>query len=305
MSARRLLASMIAVGVLVLVAGCGGSDTPPQPPRQRVVVAELNTSDSEVAGELYRRLLDQAGYATSVRKIGARELYVEPLATGTVQVVADYASSAAAALADSSGAGDGDAGSPDEQTALATLSRLAGEHGISVLRPTRAEVGTQYVVTADLARRWGLRTLSDLAAARNPVSLAAAPDCLPSRDCTQGLEQTYGIRLDRVTPLEGDTLTALRGGSVQVAQVTSTDPALDSPDLVALVDDKSLVNAENLVPMATTSWLRRQARARTAMNRLAAVLTTADLRAMVTRVAQDGQPTGDVVQEYLTQKGLV
>jgi osmoprotectant transport system substrate-binding protein len=297
MSAARPLVALVLT--CAALSGCGGGEDPPVTPKQRVVLVELNTSDSQVAGELYRRLLDQAGYATSVDKASARENYLPRLIDGDVQVVADYVSSAASALA------GGPSGSSDATVALATLARMAGHEGITVLRATEAEVGTQYVVTSALARTEGLRTLSDLGANRRPVSLATAPDCLPSRECTRGLEQVYGIRLDRVTPLEGDTLTALRGGAVQLAQVTSTDPALDSRDLVALEDDKGLLDAENLVPMANTAWLDRHPTARTAMDRLAGVLTTADLRALVTAVARDGRPAGEVVQEYLTREKLL
>ena len=287
----------LLVAGLVALAGCGGAGDAPAPSAKRVVLAELDTTDSEVVGELYRRLLDQAGFTTRVREFGARELYLDPLAKGGVQVAADYASSTVDAL--------GGTGSPNPATALAALTALARDRGVTVLRPTRAEVGTRFVVTADLARSRGLRTLGDLGRSGKAVSMATAPDCQPVRSCTAGLEETYGIALDRVAPLDGDTLAALRGGTVQLAQVTSTDPALDSPDLVVLQDDRRLATDETLVPMVNTTWLRTHPRAREAVERLAPVLTTTDLRRMVNLVARDGRPVGEVVQEYLTQQGLV
>ena len=300
-------AALAAMALATLLGGgltaCGGEEPAPDGPR--AVLVGLNATDSEVLVELHRRLLDQAGFTTRVREVKARELYVAPLAKGTAQVAVDYLSSAAEALhRRAEGQDAAPVGSPVEETALATLTDLARDQGLTVLRPARAEGSTQYAVTPELARSLRLASLSDLGRSGRSFSLGAFPDCVASKDCATGLERTYGITLDRVEPLEGVATEALAAGEVQVVQVASTDPALDSGALVALRDDRSLLYAENVVPLVNTAWLADHEDAREALEKLAAVLTTEDLRAMVGRVA-DGDEVGTVAQDYLTEQDLL
>ena len=102
-----------------------------------------------------------------------------------------------------------------------------------------------------------------------------------------------------------DTLDALRRGQVQLAQVTSTDGSLAGLGLVVLRDDKSWQRAENLVPLANTAWLERNPRARPVLDRLATVLTTADLARLNGQVDVSGRSPREVAQAYLKSKGLL
>ena len=122
--------------------------------------------------------------------------------------------------------------------------------------------------------------LSDLGRLRQPVALAASPDCAERPDCAEGLENVYGVKLSKVEPLGSgtpDTKAALVRGQVQLAQVATTDAQVGT-DLVLLADDRHMLDAANVVPLVNSAWLSHHRRARAALDRLADVLTTEDLR---------------------------
>ena len=92
-------------------------------------------------------------------------------------------------------------------------------------------------------------------------------------------------------------------GQAQLAQVATTDAQIGT-DLVLLDDDKHMLNAENLVPLVNTRWLKGHERARSALDRLAGVLTTDDLRTMTAHVNTGHESARTVARAYLRAKGL-
>ena len=304
----RLLPLLVALPIL-LTAACGGEDTSTPARAQTVTVVGQNSTEADVVSELYRQLLDQAGFRTKVRSIGARDLYLDPLEKGEVQVAADTLSAVAEAV---NRRANGESAPVVASTRVATvldrLTVLGRDVGITPLRPARAEVATAYAVTRQYAARHRLRTLSDLGRLGRPVTLAAASDCSERQDCADGLENVYGVELARIEPLgQGtpDTKTALARGQVQLAQVATTDADLDAEGLVILEDDRSVQLAENLLPLVNTEWLAEHAEARAALDRLAGVLTTEDLRALDVEVNQGRKKPAAAAEDYLRRQGLL
>ena len=72
-----------------------------------------------------------------------------------------------------------------------------------------------------------------------------------------------------------------------------------------LDDDKNWQNAENLVPVVNSEWLKKNDKAAKALNKLSAVLTTEDLD----HADREGRPRArgpvDVAKAYLKDKGLI
>ncbi len=304
MRARPLLLLLL---LLLVATACGSSGPDRTAAGPRVVVVGQSFTEADVVSELYRALLDEAGFTTTVRSIGDRDLYLDPLEKGKVQVAGDYLSATTEALNHRAG---GDAAvpvsSPDVAVTLRQLGRLGGQVGLTPLTPSRAEVKTGYAVTRDFASQHGLRTLSDLGRQGLPVSLAAGPDCAERPDCAAGLENVYGIKLVKVEPLgsgTAETKSALLRGKVQLGQVGTTDAQIDH-DLVLLEDDRRLQNAENVVPLVNKAWLADHEQARSALDRLAKVLTTADLRTMTALVNSGQESARQAARDYLRRKQL-
>ena len=87
--------------------------------------------------------------------------------------------------------------------------------------------------------------------------------------------------------------------------MSSTDGTLAKAGLVVLHDDKAWQNAENVVPVVNSAWLKTHPKAADALNQLAGVLTTADLPALNAQVDGQQLEANEVAQDYLKDKGLL
>ncbi|HET9501307.1 MAG TPA: ABC transporter substrate-binding protein [Marmoricola sp.] len=299
----RLLAALLAVPLL-LTASCGfggGGD--------KVTIVGQKFPEADVMTQLYKALLDDAGYETSVKTLGARDVYLQPLIDGDVQVSADYLSSMTEALNRKANGDDAEkVASSDPKATLAALEKLADKYGLTPLDPAKAEDANAYAVTSEFAQQHDLTTLTDLGKSGVPVKLGANSDCPDRQDCQLGLEKVYGINIVGFQPTGFDsqaTIQDLVKGRTQLGQVGTTSPNVEANDLVILEDDQQLQNAENLIPIVNSDWLKDNQKAADALNELAGVLTTDDLQAMLGKVVNERQKPEKVAQDYLKDKGLI
>ena len=308
---RRLALAMV-VPLALLAAGCGSSDDEPKGTDKdlgSVTIVGQKFPEADIMAELYKGLLDKAGFKASVKALGGRDLYLEPLQKGDVQISTDYLSSMTEALNRKANGDDAKiVASHDTDATLAELNELANKYGMTPLKPAAAQDANAFAVTKQYADDNNLKSLSDLAALGKEIKLGAAPDCDKRPDCKVGLEGTYGLKISSVVPTgfgSDETKADLKSGATQLGQVGTSDATLDKDGLVLLEDDKGLQNAENLVPIANSAWLADHQEAVAALNALADVLTTEDLAGMIAQVSIGREKAADVAQAYLKDKGLI
>ena len=306
---KKLLTILVAP---LLLAGCGPGASPDSgssSDSSGVVIVGQKFTEADVMSQLYKQLLEDAGFEASVKNLGARDVYLQPLIDGDVQVSTDYLASMTEALNRKANGDDAPkVASPDADATLAELEKLASEYGLTALKPAEAQDANAFAVTKDFAAKHSLKTLSDLGEAGVPVKLGAASDCPQRPDCKLGLEQTYKIEITAVEPTgfgSEATKKDLAEGRTQLGLVGETDASLDDLGLVILEDDQDLQNAENLLPIVNSAWLADHEEARDALEKLSHVLTTEDLTGLIGKVLEERQKPEDVAKEYLQEKGLV
>jgi len=309
---RRLAIAMV-VPLALLAAGCGSNSDDDKTSTSKnlgsVTIVGQKFPEADIMAELYKGLLDHAGFKASIKALGGRDLYLDPLQKGDVQISTDYLSSMTEALNRKANGDDAKVvASHDAAATLQELNELANKYGMTPLKPAQAQDANAFAVTKKYADENNLKTLSDLAALGKPVKLGAAPDCDKRPDCKIGLEKTYGLDISSVVPTgfgTDETKADLKSGATQLGQVGTSDGTLAQAGLVLLEDDKGLQNAENLVPIANAAWLADHQEAVPALNALADVLTTDDLAAMIAQVSVGREKAADVAAAYLKAKGLV
>jgi osmoprotectant transport system substrate-binding protein len=272
-----------------------------------LTVADAGFTESKILAEMYAAVLEKAGYKIDRTSVQQTELAQSSLEKGTVDAMPQYVATYADLLNSKvHGPDAASVSSPDLQKSLAALRPLATGLGLTVLDPADAVDQNAFAVSKSFATQHNLKTLSDLGASGQTVKIAAGPECESRPFCQPGLEKTYGIKISEIVKTGVDTpqtKAAVKDGTAQLGLVLTTDATVSDYDLVVLTDDKKLQNADNLVPIVTTKSLTPQISA--ALNKLAPVLTTADLADLNKKVDAQREKPADVAKEYLKGKGLL
>ncbi|ARI56256.1 MULTISPECIES: ABC transporter substrate-binding protein [Streptomyces] len=312
--ARRAVAGLVVLTATATACATGpslenqGEVTAPPGDSRELTIGSAGFTESDLLAQLYALLLERAGYAADILSVTNREIYEPALESGQIDVVPEYAATFADWLnAKANGADATPVGSPDLAATMKALRALAAPRGLTVLDPGRAVDQNAFAVAASYARKHGLRTLSDLGAAKLPVRLAAGDECVQRPYCAPGLRKTYGIDIVAVDPKGVGTTPAkqaVQNGQDQMVLTTTTDATLDRFGLVLLADDKKLQNADYVVPVVNRARAGSD-RVRDALGRLNTVLTTADLASMNQQVDSWRRLPEDVARNYLESKKLI
>jgi osmoprotectant transport system substrate-binding protein len=308
----RLLVPFAAAALLA--AGCssgGGAEDEPATTAAAsgsVTVGGPNFTEGLILTEMYRLLLTDAGYDVTVQTVDNREVYEPALERGEIDVVPEYLATMTEFLNRKVNGPEATAvATADPQATLAALNDLGEQVGLAALEPAQAANQNAFVVTEAFAGENGLTTLSDLAALGQPVVLAATEECPQRPFCQVGLEEVYGLVIERVDPLgfgSPQTKQAVADGTATLGLTGTTDGTLAAFGLVVLDDDQGLQLADNLVPVVTAD-LADEADLVDALDALAPVLTTQDLAALNAQVDEERQKPEDVARAYLEEKGLI
>ncbi len=301
MRRRRLI---MVLSFVVLAAACSSGPAPKTTALDddAITVASFNFPESELLAELYGGALRSAGFHVEFAlSLGTREQVEPALQKGLVELVPEYSGSALDFVA---GVGSS---SSDVRATHAALASAMAARGVTVLDPAPAQDENGFAVTAATAKRYGLRTLSDLAPVASELVFGGPPECAQRQLCLLGLRSVYGLTFKAFVPLdEGGPLTvaALRQGKVKVALMFTSDGQIESAGLVLLKDDRHLQPAENVTPLVRTEVISRFGpRVADALNQVSAALTTEELRSLNADVSGGGSPQA-VAADWLAAHGL-
>jgi osmoprotectant transport system substrate-binding protein len=310
---KKILATVLFTG---LVAACGASGSSSEPdvvststssasaptalPAEpgKVTIGSANFPEAELLADVYAGALEARGVEVTVHaNIGERPAYVAALRDGSIGAIPEYSGAFLSYLDPSTTA-------KSSSEVYAQLRTKAAGQGLTVTNYAPAQDVDTITVTRATAEKYGLQRIDDLQPVAAKLSLGAPAPLRTVPYGLPGLKKLYGIAFQRFVPLSASgsiTQTALLNGTVDAADIFSTDPAIAKNDLVSLADTKQLFAAENVVPVFRNDVLTGPMAA--AANAVSAKLDTATLRDLVGKVNAGTAPR-KVADEWLTSVGL-
>lgn len=304
---RTLLALVLPLALLG--AACGSDDDGGSSPTTGEAVsgstirfAPQDFAESKTLTEVYAQYLQAKGFDVEVQPAsGFRDQVYPGLGDDSLDIIIDYTGSATRFLDPAA------TPSADADATYAALTDVLAAEDLVAYDYSPAEDANALVALKSWADDNGVTNISDLADVDGLV-LGAAEDCRERADCLLGYESVYGLDFSDFKALTyGPPLTeALSAGEVQVAQYQTTAPQLASGDFVALVDDKGLLSADNIVPVLRKDLADEYGDALAdAINELSAMITTEDLIAWNVSTDIDKEEPSDVATAWLEAKGLL
>jgi osmoprotectant transport system substrate-binding protein len=139
------------------------------------------------------------------------------------------------------------------------------------------------------------------------LTLGGPPECPERPFCAIGLKQTYGLEFKLFLPLDAGgplSLSAVKSGLVDVSLLFTSDPSIQTNDLVLLEDDKHLQKADNLVPVVRNDLLAKAPGLGDLIDPFMAKLSQDQLTDLNKQVTVDGKDSKSVAGAWLAANGL-
>ena len=306
---RKVAIAALALAVVSALAACGSGD--PTAPTSasgggtKVVVGSFAFPESEILAEIYAQALSAKGIEVEKKfNIGPRQQTIPALQDGSINVIPEYNGNLL-------GYYDTKYTERTTEDVDKALVDAVAKDKLRVLTSADAEDKDAYVVSRKTADEKGLTTIGDLSKI-TPFKLGANPQFGELGYGIPGLKSEYGVGTNakdvKFVPIEDfggpDTVKALVDGTVQVADIYTTSPALVANDLVVLEDPKNMISSQNVLPLVAESVYSDQLAE--VLNALSAQLTTQDLIALRDRVEGKEKASAETAaKDWLTQKGLI
>ncbi len=312
---RTLLTAVFGGGLAVGLSACGGTNSNPLNTASSstaggassapasgtgtLIVGSANFPENALLAQIYADALTAKGVTTSTKlNIGSRELYIGALDDGSIDVIPEYSGNLARYFTK----GQADISTP--AAALASLKKALPSN-LTVLQPSVAQDSDSICVTSATAQKYSLTSISDLAGHAQNMVIGGPPEFKTRVDGLQGLKRVYGLTFKDFKPLDAAgalTVTALKNGQVQAANLFTTDPQVGANHFVVLQDPKHLFGAQNVIPLLRKDKVTDTITS--TLNAVSAKLDTATLLSLVTKVVIDKQDPTAVSKQFLTGAGL-
>jgi osmoprotectant transport system substrate-binding protein len=301
---RRLGLALVAL--LLLVAGCGGSSTPPKtttggdaPPPLRI--GTKNFAEQFLLGELYKQALEAKGVPVELKEnIGSTEIIHQALNDGALDMYPEYLGVLLSEVA-------GLRRRPTSPAAAYKAARAFEEkNGFTLLGMTPFSDANALAVTPAFARKYRLRSISDLSRVPGGVKIGAPPEFRTRFEGLVGLDQRYGLRDATAQPLAiGRQYDALDAGRVDAAAVFTTDGQLAGGKYVLLDDPRGVFGTQHVAPIISRAALRSHGpRVQAVLDAVSRKLTAPAMQKMNAAVQLDGRASAEVANEFLRANGL-
>jgi len=298
---RALAGVTTAVAATLALTACGSSDPLADDPAdgggssETIAIGSADFPESQLLAEIYAQALEGAGVSVSREfDLGSREKYFAGIEDGSIDLIPEYTGVLLQFI-------DKEAQEVESEEVYAALKEVLPEN-LTVLEKAEAQDKDAVVVTRETADKWNLKSIEDLVPHCGEVVFGGPTEIQQRPDGIPGLKETYGCTFKSFKALAPGAITtkALLDGTVQAADIFTTDAAIEANDLVVLEDPKNNFAAQNVVPLIAKDKVTDTVTE--TLNAISAELDTETLLDLNARLnAPDKPDYADVAEEWLAE----
>jgi osmoprotectant transport system permease protein len=231
-------------------------------------------TEGVILGEVAREALEHAGVpATHRRELGGSRILWDALKAGEIDVYPDYTGTLRFEIL-----------SGQHLTSDADLPRALAAEGLAMSKPIGFSNGYALAMRADVAKRLGIATISDLA--RHPeIAIGLSNEFVDRQDGWPALSRAYGLTALKVRGIDHDlAYRALVANQIAVTDAYTTDAEIAAYKLIVLRDDRDFFPRYDAVFVYRAGLPPKVA---SVLNRVAGSIDEARMRELNRKVTMD------------------
>jgi osmoprotectant transport system substrate-binding protein len=281
-------------------SGSGSAASGPGKGKPAITIGDKNFTEEFILGDLYAQALRAKGFTVNLKpNIGSSELTDKALKAGQIDMYPEYTGVILSVLAMQTRR------PASEDAAYAAAQKFENSRGFTLLDKTPFFDADAMATLKPFATKNHLVTLGDLKKLKS-FSLGAPPENKTRYEGLVGMREAYGITNVNFVPLTiGLQYSALDKGSVDTANVFTTDGQLQSGKYVILTDTKHIYGYQNVAPVVSSKLLAKEGPAfAQTLNAVSAKLTTHVMQQLNAAVDIDKVDPATVASKFLQANGL-
>ena len=260
-----LMAAIAALACAVLLAACGDDESNsstdtgstgakviernPDNAGKQLTVGSKNFTEQFILGQIYAQALQAAGYEVKTDlNLGSEQIALKALKGGDVDAYPEYTSTALTSFFDVQPQDI----PKDAQQAVEESQAKFEQEGLIAYDPTPFTSANAVGMLKKKADELGVSKVSNLEGKSQDLTLYGSPECRQRVDCLLGLEEDYGLKFKKFTPVDiGLRYDVLDKGQADLSIIFTTDAQLSTrDDVVTLEDDKKVFPPGNVTFVA-------------------------------------------------------
>ena len=161
-------------------------------------------------------------------------------------------------------------------------------------------------VNKDIAKKYNLKTYSDLAKVSNNLIFGAEYDFFEREDGYKELQKVYNMNFKKQIDMDiGLKYQAMKDKKIDVMVIFTTDGQLAISDVVVLEDDKKMYPSYRAGTVIRSEILSEYPELKPVLEKLNNILDDKTMADLNYQVESKGKKPEDVAREYLQEKGLL
>lgn len=296
MKKNKLLLALILIFTLALTACAGNSGE-----TATIRIGHKNFTEQRILGQMFASIIEaKTDYATDVKEFGGTQLLFEAITNDEIDLYADYTGTLYTVMLNESGEKD-----PDKVKEI-VQKEITEAYPVQLLEPLGFNNTYTLSVDKDVAAKYNLKKISDLAEVGPELTLGSTMEFLERPDGMPGVKDTYGITFKEEVGLDpGIRYTAIQNGEVDLIDAFSTDGKIKEYELVTLEDDKQFFPPYYVLAIVNNKAFEDYPEAVEALRKLEGTITEEAMQNMNYLVDEEGLPEKKVAEDFLKEAGII
>lgn len=267
-----------------------------------ITVASKDYTEQAILGNLVADIIENRTDITVNRKfdLGGTKVCFGALQSGEVDIYVEYAGTAYTDTLKYTPIND------MEEVYNTVKSDFKELYDIEVLKQMNFNNTYVLAVSEEVAKKYNLETISDLAKVANNMKSATTFEFSNREDGLVGLQKEYNFKVGKNLTLDSSPrYTALINGDVDIIDAFATDGLLKKFNLKTLIDDKGFFPPYYPMPIMRSETLNKFPEIEPILEELGSVLTNEVMSELNYRVDELQESPEEVARDFLISNGLI
>ncbi|WP_338214475.1 ABC transporter permease/substrate-binding protein [Companilactobacillus muriivasis] len=290
--------------LIVLFGGFAGYRSIVKPP-VNVTIAGKMGSEPEILINMYKELIeeDHPNMKVSLKpNFGGTTFLYKALQSGSIDIYPEFTGTVLQALVKT----NQKVSHNPEKTYQVARKLMKKDANMEYLAPMKYQNGYDLAVTQSFAKKYNLKTISDLKKVEHRLHAGFDPDFYQQNDGFPGVKKAYGLDIASAKTMEPSIrYKAIANGKVNLVDGYTTDPEVKEYNLVVLKDDKNHFPPYQGAPLMTEKFAMAHPEIKTTLNKLAGKISESDMQKLNYLVTVKHEKASNVAHDYLVKEGLL